>query len=186
MSLISPGSDEIFARRRTDGTYSAGIVSAGFRTTATITRPSNATAYTAGDVVGDTGGSAILTFSNMGPNSGYVLIQSAALIFSDSAVPSGMGSFRVHLYSSSPTAIADNAAYDLVSADRSAYMGYFDFPAPVDFGSTLYTQTDYIGRMIKMATSSTTFYAEIETKGAYTPVSASTVELRISTLEAGL
>ena len=120
MSLISPGSDEIFARRRTDGTYAAGIVSAGFRTTVTVTRPSNATAYTAGDVVGDTSGSAILTFSNMGPNSGYVLIQSAALIFSDSAVPSGMGSFRVHLYSASPTAIADNAAYDLVSADRSA------------------------------------------------------------------
>jgi hypothetical protein len=186
MSLISPGSDEIFARRRTDGTYAAGIVSAGFRTTVTITRPSNATAYTAGDVVGDTGGSAILTFSNMGPNSGYALIQSAALIFSDSAVPSGMGSFRVHLYSASPTAIADNAAYDLVSADRSAYMGYFDLPAPVDFGSTLYTQTDYIGRMIKMATNSTTVYAQIETKGAYTPVSASTVELRISTLEAGL
>jgi len=186
MSLISPGSDEIFARRRTDGTYAAGIVSAGFRTTVTITRPSNTTAYTAGDVVGDTGGSAILTFSNMGPNSGYVLIQSAALIFSDSAVPSGMGSFRVHLYSASPTAIADNAAYDLVSADRSAYMGYFDLPAPVDFGSTLYTQTDYIGRMIKMATNSTTVYAQIETKGAYTPVSASTVELRISTLEAGL
>lgn len=186
MSLISPGSDEIFARRRTDGTYAAGIVSAGFRTTVTITRPSNATAYTAGDVVGDTGGSAILTFSNMGPNSGYVLIQSAALIFSDSAVPSGMGSFRVHLYSASPTAIADNAAYDLVSADRSAYMGYFDLPAPVDFGSTLYTQTDYIGRMIKMATGSTTVYAQIETKGAYTPVSASTIELRISTLEAGL
>jgi hypothetical protein len=186
MSLISPGSDEIFARRRTDGTYAAGIVSAGFRTTTTITRPSNATAYTAGDVVGDTGGSAILTFSNMGPNSGYALIQSAALIFSDSAVPSGMGSFRVHLYSASPTAIADNAAYDLVSADRSAYMGYFDFPAPVDFGSTLYTQTDYIGRMIKMATNSTTIYAQIETKGTYTPVSASTVELRISTLEAGL
>ena len=186
MSLISPGSDDIFARRRTDGTYAAGIVSAGFRTTVTITRPSNATAYTAGDVVGDTGGSAILTFSNMGPNSGYVLIQSAALIFSDSAVPSGMSSFRVHLYSASPTAIADNAAYDLVSADRSAYMGYFDFPTPVDFGSTLYTQTDYIGRMVKMATGSTTIYAEIETKGAYTPVSASTIELRISTLEAGL
>ena len=186
MSLISPGSDEIFARRRTDGTYAAGIVSAGFRTTVTITRPNNTTAYTAGDVVGDTGGSAILTFSNMGPNSGYVLIQSAALIFSDSAVPSGMASFRVHLYSASPTAIADNAAYDLVSADRSAYMGYFDLPAPVDFGSTLYTQTDYIGRMIKMATGSTTIYAEIETKGAYTPVSASTIELRISTLEAGL
>ena len=72
MSLISPGGDEIFARRRTDGTYAAGIVSAGFRSTVTITRPSNTTAYTAGDVVGDTGGSAILTLSSMGPNGGYI------------------------------------------------------------------------------------------------------------------
>ena len=186
MSLISPGGDEIFARRRTDGTYAAGIVSAGFRSTTTITRPSNTTAYTAGDVVGDTGGSAILTLSSMGPNGGYILLQSAALIFSDSAVPSGMASFRVHLYSASPTAIADNAAFDLVSGDRAGYMGFFDIPTPVDFGSTLYIQTDYIGRMIKMATGSTTLYAEIETKGAYTPVSASTIELRISALEAGL
>ena len=162
------------------------VESNAYRVTASITRPSNTTAYTAGDVVGSTSGSAIITLSDIGPSGGYTLLQSAALIFSDSSVPSGMGSFRVHLYSSSPTAIADNAAYDLASADRSAYMGYFDFPAPVDFGSTLYTQTDYIGRMIKMATSSTTLYAEIETKGAYTPVSASTVELRISTLEAGL
>ena len=186
MSLISPGGDEIFARRRTDGTYAAGIVSAGFRSTVTITRPSNTTAYTTGDVVGDTGGSAILTLSSMGPNGGYILLQSAALIFSDSAVPSGMASFRVHLYSASPTAIADNAAFDLVSGDRANYMGFFDIPAPVDFGSTLYAQTDYIGRMIKMATGSITLYAEIETKGAYTPVSASTIELRLSTLEAGL
>ena len=169
-----------------DGGGTLTVDGKAYRSTVTITRPSNTTAYTAGDVVGGTGGSAILTLSSVGPGGGYMLLQSAALIFSDSSVPSGMGSFRVHLYNSSPTAIADNAPYDLASADRSAYMGYFDFPAPVDFGSTLYTQTDYIGRMIKMATSSTTLYAEIETKGAYTPVSASTVELRISTLEAGL
>jgi hypothetical protein len=162
------------------------VVSAGFRSTVTITRPSNTTAYTAGDVVGDTGGSAILTLSSIGPSGGYILLQSAALIFSDSSVPSGMASFRVHLYNASPTAIADNAAFDLVSGERANYMGFFDIPAPVDFGSTLYAQTDYIGRMVKMATSSTTLYAEIETKGAYTPVSASTIELRLSTLEAGL
>ena len=149
-----------------DGGGTLTVDGKAYRSTVTITRPSNTTAYTAGDVVGGTGGSAILTLSSVGPGGGYMLLQSAALIFSDSSVPSGMGSFRVHLYNSSPTAIADNAPYDLASADRSAYMGYFDFPAPVDFGSTLYTQTDYIGRMIKMATSSTTLYAEIETKGA--------------------
>lgn len=186
MSLVSPSGDEIFARRRTDGTYAAGIVSAGFNATVLITRPSNTTAYTAGDVVGDTTGSAIITLPNIGPVGGYILFQSAALIFSDSTVPSGMASFRVHLYSAIPTAIADNAVFDLSSSERTTYVGFFDLPAPQDFGSTLYTQTDYIGRLIKLSSGSSTLYAEIETKGAYTPVSASTVELRVRTLEAGL
>ena len=157
-----------------------------YRSTVTITRPSNTTAYTAGDVVGDTGGSAILTLSSIGPSGGYILIQSAALIFSDSTVPSGMGAFRIHLFSSSPTAIADNAPFDLTSGERAAYMGYIDLSAPQDLGSTIYTQVDYPGRLIKLAAASTTLFAEIETRGAYTPVSASTVELRVSTLEAGL
>ena len=157
-----------------------------FRSTATITRPSNATAYTAGDVVGDTGGSAIISLTSAGPSGGFVLVQSVSLVFSDSVVPSGMGAFRVHMYSASPTAIADNAAFDLVSGDRDTYMGYIDLPAPLDFGSTIYTQTDYPGRLIKLAAASTTLFAEIETRGAYTPVSASTVSLRINTLEAGL
>ena len=159
-------------------TVSAGI--------ATITRPSNATAYAAGDVVGDTGGSAIVSLTSAGPSGGFVLVQSVSLVFSDSVVPSGMGSFRVHMYSASPTAIADNAAFDLVSGERDAYMGYIDLPAPLDFGSTIYTQTDYPGRLIKLAAASTTLFAEIETRGAYTPVSASTVSMRINTLEAGL
>jgi hypothetical protein len=157
-----------------------------YRVTTTITRPSNTTAYTAGDVVGSTNGSAILTLSGVGPSGGYVLVQSAALIFSDSTVPAGMGAFRVHVYNTSPTAIADNAPFDLVSGDRASYMGYVDLSAPQDLGSTIYTQVDYPGRLIKLAAASTSLFAEIETRGAYTPVSASTVELRVSTLEAGL
>jgi len=157
-----------------------------YRVTTAITRPSNTTAYTAGDVVGDTGGSAILTLSGIGPSGGFVLVQSAALIFSDNTVPAGMGAFRVHFFSSSPTATADNAPFDLTSGERAAYMGYIDLSAPQDLGSTIYTQVDYPGRLIKLAAASTTLFAEIETRGAYTPVSASTVELRVSTLEAGL
>jgi hypothetical protein len=186
MPLISPAGNDAVARRRNDGSYSMGVAGTAFRSTVTITRPSNTTAYTAGDVVGDTGGSAILTLSNIGPSGGYVLVQSMSLVFSDSSVPSGMGAFRVHLYSSSPTAIADNAAFDLVSGERASYMGYIDLPAPLDFGSTIYTQVDYPGRLVKLAAGSSTLYAEIETRGAYTPVSASTVELRVNTLEAGL
>ena len=169
-----------------DNTGSLTVDGKAYRSTVTITRPSNTTAYTAGDVVGDTGGSAILTLNSIGPSGGYILIQSAALIFSDSSVPSGMGAFRIHLYNATPTAIADNALFDLTSAERAAYMGYIEFNVPQDLGSTIYTQLDYPGRLIKLAAASTTLYAEIETRNAYTPVNASTVELRITTLEAGL
>lgn len=157
-----------------------------YRAAVTITRPSNTTAYTAGDVVGDTGGSAIITLSNMGPAGGFVQLQSLALVFSDAAVPSGMSGFRLHLYSSSPTAIADNAAFDLVSGDRASYLGYVDLPAPVDLGSTIYSQVDYPGRLVKLGAASTSLFAQLQTLGAYTPASASTVQVRVNAMEAGL
>lgn len=157
-----------------------------YRTTATITRPSNTTAYTAGDVVGDTGGSAIISLTAAGPSAGFAIIQSVSLVFSDSTVPSGMGAFRLHLYSAIPSAIADNAAFDLLSGERATYMGFVDLPTPSDFGSSLYTQTDYPGRLIKLGTASTTLFVQLETRGAYTPVSASTVSVRMNLLEAGL
>lgn len=163
-----------------------GVAGKAYRTTATITRPSNTTAYTAGDVVGDTGGSAIISLTAAGPSAGFVIIQSVSLVFSDSAVPSGMGAFRLHLHSASPTAIADNAAFDLLSGDRATYMGFIDLPTPVDFGSSLYTQIDYPGRLIKLGTASTTLFAELETRAAYPPLSASTVAIRMNLLEAGL
>jgi hypothetical protein len=169
-----------------DNNSSLTVDGKAYRSITTITRPSNTTAYTAGDVVGDTGGSAIISLASAGPSAGFVLAQSISLVFSDSVVPAGMGAFRVHFYNASPTAIADNAAFDLVSGDRALYMGYVDLPAPQDLGSSLYTQTDYSGRLLKLGTASTTLFAEIETRGAYTPVSASTVTLRINTLEAGL
>lgn len=169
-----------------DGASSLTVDGKAYRSTVSITRPSNTTAYTAGDVVGDTGGSAILTLTNAGPSGGFVIVQSASLVFSDSSVPSGMGTFRIHFYSAAPTAIADNAAFDLASGERATYMGYIELPTPQDLGSTIYTQVDYPGRLLKLAAASTSIFAEIETRGAYTPVSASTVELRINTLEAGL
>lgn len=169
-----------------DGSGSLTVDGRAYRVTSTITRPSNTTAYTAGDVIGDTSGSAIVTMSGAGPAGGFVILQSVSIVFSDSAVIAGMGAFRLHLYNSSPTAIADNAAFDLVSGERAGYMGYVDLPSPQDFGSSLYTQVDYPGRAIKLASGSTVLYAEIETRSAYTPASASSVILRINTLEAGL
>jgi hypothetical protein len=157
-----------------------------YRANATFTRPSNTTAYIAGDVVGATGGSAIHTLATAGPSGGYVLIQSISMATHDTSVPSGMSSFRVHFYNASPTAIADNAAFDLLTADHGKYLGFVDLPTPQDFGSSIYTQTDYPGRLIKLAAASTSLFIEIETKGAFTPVSAVTFDLSVVTLEASL
>lgn len=157
-----------------------------YSSTTTITRPSNTTAYTVGAVVGDTNGSAILTFANAGPSGGFVLVQSVSLVFSDSSVPAGMGQFRLHLYNVTPTAIADNATFNLLSGERNSYLGFIDITTPQDFGNSLYTQVDYPGRLVKLNTGSTLLFAELETRSAYTPVSASTISVRINVLEAGL
>jgi hypothetical protein len=157
-----------------------------YRASVTITRPSNTTAYTAGDVIGDTGGSAIITLPSIGPSGGYVLFQSVRLLIGNTSVPSGMAGFRLHLYTASPTAIADNAAFDLVSGEVANYAGYIDLPAPQDLGSTLFTQADYCGTAVKLASASTSLFAELETRGAYTPASATAYNLRVMTLEAGL
>lgn len=150
--------------------------------TVTITRPSDTTAYTAGDVIGDTGGSAILTFANMAKTGGgEVIITSVELEVDIAAVPSGMTSFNVRLYNASPTAIADNAAWDLPSGDRGKYLGKIGLVTPTDEGSTLFSDNDGINKQITLA--STSLYVELQTVGAYTPSSAAVYRLTIHTLD---
>jgi hypothetical protein len=173
-----------------DGGSSITVDGKAYRSSVSFTRPSNTTSYTAGDVLGSASSAlfSVVVGPALGENisGGLILIQSVELIFSDSSVPSGMGAFRVHFYTSAPTVTADNAPFDLTSSERALYVGYVDLPAPQDFGSTLYTQVDYPGRLIQLETESNSLIVEIETRGAYTPVSASTVELRVATLEAGI
>lgn len=162
-----------------------------YRSALTITRPENTTEYTAGDVIGlgevgtlANAGDAIHTLTSIGPSGGYVLIQSVRLMIGLSSVTSGMSAFRLHLYTESPTAILDNAAFGLVAGDVGKYAGYIDMPAPMDFGSILVSQADYCGTAIKLSTTS--LFCELETRGTFTPASGTLYDLRVLTLEAGL
>lgn len=162
-----------------------------FRAAVTITRPDNTTGYTAGDVIGiaDSGtpanaGSAIHALSSVGPAGGYILVQSVRLMIGNATPPAS--AFRLHLYTASPTAILDNAAFDLVSGEVGSYAGYIDLPAPQDFGSIAVSQADYPGTLIKLAAGSTSLFAELEARSAYTPASGTLYDLRVLTLEAGL
>jgi hypothetical protein len=170
-----------------DNSSSLTVDGTAYGATVSFTRPANATAYSAGDVIG-TGASAdaIHTLSSIGSSGGFVVVQSIELVLGISAVPSGMSSFRVHFYDSSPTAAADNSAFDLASGDRAKYLGYVDLPAPVDLGATCFTQIDYPGKLFKLASASTSLFCEIQTIGAFTPAANSEAYiLRVRTLEAG-
>jgi hypothetical protein len=167
----------------TAGAPSASAVMAvqgfGFTSSVSVTRPSNTTAYTAGDCVGiaDSGtpanaGSAILAFLLAGPAGGEIYLTDVDLRIHLSAVPSGMTTFRLHLYDAAPDAILDNAAWDLSSSgDRGKYLGYVDLVQPADLGSTLYSQNPAINKRLKLAAASTTLYGVLQTTGAYTPAS---------------
>lgn len=154
-------------------------VTKGHSTTVTITRPSNTDAYLAGDVIGDTGGSAIHTFANMARAAGEIKVSSVELEIDIDAVPAGMTGFTLRFYNASPTAIADNAAWDLVSGDRGKYLGKITLGTPLDEGSTLFIDND--GLTKRLTLTSTSLYVVMQTVAGFTPASAAVFRLTIHT-----
>jgi hypothetical protein len=147
-----------------------------------VTRPSNATPYTAGDVVGAT--AAAITFADIGPSFGCVCITDADIRVDVSSVPAGMTSFRLHLYDvTPPSALADNAVWDLPAGDRASYLGYIDLGTPVDVGSTLFVQSSGSAlRTIQLKTPNV--YGYLVTDGGYTPSSAAVKSIRLVSMGA--
>lgn len=168
-----------------DGTFAEVVSGAAYRAEVTITRPSNTTAYTAGDVIGiaDAGtpanaGSAIHELANIGPAGGTILLQAVDLMVYVSSIPSGMTSFTMHIYDSSPTAILDNAAFDLVAGDRAKHVLEVSVGSPADKGATLNVRAPNLSEPIKLASGSTSLYFVLVTNGGYTPSSGAVKRVR--------
>lgn len=135
----------------------------------TVTRPANTDAYTAGDVVGPL--AAAISFPSLGPAAGRIMITSVSLEIDENAIPSGMTSFRLHLYNvTPPSALADNAAWDLPAGDRASYVGFIDLGTPADLGATLFVQTEKVNKQLLLA--GTGLFGYLQTIGSYTPASA--------------
>lgn len=145
------------------------------------TRPDNTTAYTAGDVVG-TDAATNLEFANVNSVSGgTVIITGVGIMFDVNAVPSGMSSFRLHIYTSEPTAIADNTAYNLPSADRDKYAGWIDIDVLTDIGDTIFARMNNVN--FQVTPSARTLYGLVETRGAYTPSAETAMSVSMDCLE---
>lgn len=158
----------------TSGSRNLGAVTTrdSYSATVTLTRTADTNAYNANDVIGAaTGSTAAVEFASMGPNGGRIMITTAELRIDRNAVISGETSYRLHLYNvTPPSALGDNAAWDLPSGDRDSYLGFIELGTPVDLGSTLYVQTTQVNRQLKLA--GTSLFGYLVTVGAYTPQSA--------------
>lgn len=154
------------------------VKAGGYKVTVSITRPSDTNAYAALDVIGDTGGSAILTFASAGPSSSYLRINAGRVGYNVAALPSGMTGLRLHLFNASPTAIADNAAFNLPSGDRSKYLGFIDLGAPIDLGDTLVAEQGQQNKQVLLVGGSA-IYGLLQTLTAFTPGSADTFDITL-------
>lgn len=161
-------------------TDSVSVKSTAHSATVIITRPTDTNAYLAGDVIGDTSGSAIFTFANMCRASGGEIIITSVEFELDVAT-SGIGPVNLRLYNASPAAIADNAAWDLVAGDRGKYLGKINLTTPIDEGNTLFCDNDGINKQVTMLSGN--LYVELQTVAGFTPASASVKRLTIHTLE---
>ena len=153
------------------GTSPAGTLTSGYTTAVSLTRTSDTNAYLANDVIGAaTGSTAALTFATMGPSAGNIRIISAELEIDASAVISGETSYRLHLYNvTPPSALGDNAAWDLPSGDRASYLGFVELGTPVDLGATLYVEQNIINKEVRLIEPS--LYAYCVTTAGYTAAS---------------
>ena len=156
------------------------VSSSGFVSSASMTRPNDTTPYTALDVCG-TSPAANIEFAGINSVSGgHVVVTGFSLRVDVAAVPSGMGAFRLHLFDAAPTAIADNAAMSLISADRSKYLGYIETTTPIDLGDTLWSRTDNLNFKVKLASASTSIFGVLQTVAGFTPTAQTVKTIRLS------
>jgi hypothetical protein len=143
--------------------------SVGYDVQTTVTRAANQTPYTALDVVGGA-----IDLGVLGPSAKAVRITSAQLELDITAIPSGMTTFTLHLYSvTPPSAVADNGAFDLPAGDRASYLGAFSLGTPADLGSTLYCEVTDVNKQVLLA--GTHLFGYLVTTGAFTPAANSEV-----------
>lgn len=170
--MVVQGSDGANARPlKTDSSGRPILSPAGVAGQLTITRPANVTAYTAGDVVGGA-----LEFTGYGASGAILLLNESRLLLRIAAIPSGMTSFRLHLYNvTPPSAIADNSPWTFSTAgDRDAYQGYIDLGTPVMHGASApFVQIGGHGKHVYMA--GTSLFAYLVTNGGFTPAANSEV-----------
>lgn len=107
-----------------------------------------AASHTAGDVNG-----AAAEFALAAPSGCVFEIETVSLMIAGATIETT--AWTLHLYSvTPPSALADDAAFDIPAGDRASYLGLVAIAQVVDYGSTLYIETQNIGKRVKLTGTS--------------------------------
>jgi hypothetical protein len=151
----------------------------GRKAIASFDRPGDTTPYSIGDVV-SSAGSSYVTFSGLTTPGEDVYITNAAIAIQSSTVPAGMGSFKVHFYSSAPSGLTDNGAFSLSASSIDSYQGYTEISSPVALGDYIYRANETVNLQPALASGSSSLYVIIQTNNGWTPASGANIRLSIS------
>jgi hypothetical protein len=164
------------------GTNSIGAVASNsVLSSATITRPADTTPYAAKDVISTAVG-AVIEFAGMARAVGGTgTIVKARLMTNQST---NVAQYRLHLFHTAPTPIADNAQCAMLDANKANRVGMIDFPSCAtegtgsDAAATMRPSSDgsYPAPLLwyKCAAADTKLYGILETISAFTPASGQT------------
>lgn len=141
------------------------------------TRPADVTPYIAQDVVGMSPAANLIFDIGLTPgNHGW--LTKAILKHED---PAAVWRARVHLFTTAPTPIADNAQFDMLYA-TPGHVEWFDFPGLAKFGASsdcAKSIRDDLRAPFRLSAADTQLYVVITTLDAWTPLSAKRTTLEL-------
>lgn len=148
-----------------DGSVSVTAV----RASATFTPA--ASAHAAGDVVG-----AAAEFALAANSGGHLMITTASIMIEGGNAEAT--AWRLYLYGvTPPSALADDAVFDLPNGDRASFLGYVDLGTAADLGSTQWAEVTQLNKHVKL--TGTSLFGYLVCLSALTPAAvAHNVTLR--------
>jgi hypothetical protein len=149
----------------------------GYESKATITRPTNTTAYVANSVYGG-----VFELPGFGASGEHVILSGVRVIFSSTTLPIGMAEFTLFLYSGTPpSAVADGGSFSIPAIDRSKLLT----PKGISLenaetaigGGSVVLQVDNRNVQLKLAAGVTAVWGYLVTRSAFTPSAGTTAEI---------
>lgn len=148
---------------------------------ASVTRPSNTTAYASGDVIG-TATTAVLEFEDVArSNGGSGMIMTAVAI--DSAAQGTQPSLELWLFTAALAVVADNEPFAPTDAEMLNLVSVITLSSAKVGGANLAIISDMVATPFKCAGGSANLYGYLVVRNAYTPIADEVFTVKLSSLQ---